>query len=105
MISEPTVWHTSPALPLLDPYSGWIQLEGGTSRCPPNRRDIARSLQENRIAELVCPVALVLEGGVDARQSGLVCECAQQLVVAGAALVRAREDGVDDSQPGRGADP
>jgi len=52
----------------------------------------------------VRPVAVGEQHRIGAREHVVIGECAQQLVVAGAGLVRAADDRIDDSQRGRRAE-
>src|SRR6266511_86764 len=63
---------------------------------PPSIPDIATTrdslaLEQHRIAELVRPITVRVEHSAHAAQRRLGRECAQQLVVAGAGLVRPGE--------------
>ena len=54
--------------------------------------------QEDRIAELVSSVAVIIESGAHPPQHRVVSKRAQQLVMAVAWLVNAADDGVDDAE-------
>src|SRR5262249_53769386 len=71
------------------------------------RRGPAESaaLDQDRIAELVRAIVARAQLVVGAAQRRVVCERSQQLGVAGARLVRAGEDRLDDAQAGRRAAP
>src|SRR6266542_5629095 len=56
------------------------------------------ALEQHRIAELVRPITVRVEHSAHAAQRRLGRECAQQLVVAGAGLVRPGEDRIDDDE-------
>ena len=69
------------------------------------RHPAGAAFDEQRITELVGAVMMGRELGIDATKQRLVEEGAQQRVVAGAGLVRAGEERIDDPKRGAGADP
>ena len=70
-----------------------------------NSKPRARVLDENRIAEFVRVVLTCVEFAFDATQGGVVDKRPQQLVVAGARFVCARQQRVDDQKRRVGTNP
>src|SRR5262245_10387888 len=67
-------------------------------------RSLRFPLDEDGIAELVRAIVLLVEFLVYPAQGCLICEGAQQIVMARAWLVNARQNCIDDTQPRLSAD-